>query len=207
MKCDCGEVLDEMLRDQLVVGVFREDIRRKLLADHKLTLKRAVQITEIEEQVDKDSHMFHRLHNKMSTGQHIEHIQKTDDSTKQVRKTTANNKRICYKCGGFHDDQQSYDNCYAGKLKCIFCRKMGHISRICCTKQKFAAKSQHKAPKTQVNEIPYLEFLEGSSRPKYEQEQGEPTSHLINNILLMDVIRFIFSKSVKKHFGTSGRSN
>lgn len=39
IKCDYGESLDEMLRDQLVMGVFRENIKRRLLSAHKLTLQ------------------------------------------------------------------------------------------------------------------------------------------------------------------------
>lgn len=39
MKYNYGETLEEMLRDQLVLGVFREDIRRKLVVNSKLTLQ------------------------------------------------------------------------------------------------------------------------------------------------------------------------
>lgn len=58
MKCDYDSAVDEMLRDQLVVGVFREDIRRRLLADSKLTLKHATDLIAIEEHVDKYSHLL-----------------------------------------------------------------------------------------------------------------------------------------------------
>lgn len=43
-----------MLRDQLVVGIFKEDTRRRLLADNKLTLQRATELVSIEEQVEED---------------------------------------------------------------------------------------------------------------------------------------------------------
>lgn len=50
-KCDYGDSLNDILRDQLVVGVFREDIRRRLLADHNLTLEKAINTITVDEQV------------------------------------------------------------------------------------------------------------------------------------------------------------
>lgn len=186
MKCNYGESLEEMLRYQLVVEVFREDIRRRLLSDHKLTLQRAIEIISIEKQVDKDSYLFHKLHDRMNVAQSIEHVQNDEKSPKQGRKTRDKIKRKCYKCGGFHSDQRSCNtNCFflgGSKLKCNFCHEMGHIAKICCAKKKLATKTQQATEtKSVINEVPYLQFLENPSNTKYKQDMEEPV-HLINYI-------------------------
>ena len=45
--CNFGELLDDMLlRDHLVCGINEEHTQRRLLAENKLTLKRALEIAE-----------------------------------------------------------------------------------------------------------------------------------------------------------------
>ena len=51
--CDFGITLDEMLRDRLVCGVRDIRIQRRLLAEPKLTLKRALNLALAIEAADK----------------------------------------------------------------------------------------------------------------------------------------------------------
>lgn len=61
MKCDYGSSMEEMIRDQLVMGIKREDIRRRLLANEKLILQKAIHVISIEEQLEKEVSYFQRL--------------------------------------------------------------------------------------------------------------------------------------------------
>lgn len=61
MKCEFGTTIDGMLRYQLVIGLRREDIRRRLLAKDKLNLQKAIDIISVEEQVEKEASYFKRL--------------------------------------------------------------------------------------------------------------------------------------------------
>ena len=53
--CEFGITLDEMLRDRLVCGVRDIRIQRRLLAEPKLTLKRALDLSLAIETADKDA--------------------------------------------------------------------------------------------------------------------------------------------------------
>ena len=44
--CKFGDTLDDMLRDRLVCGVNEETIQRRLLAEARLTLKKALEIAQ-----------------------------------------------------------------------------------------------------------------------------------------------------------------
>lgn len=48
-------MMAEMICDQIVIGIHNEGMRKRLLADPNLTLKKAVELLIIEEQVEKDS--------------------------------------------------------------------------------------------------------------------------------------------------------
>lgn len=49
VKCN----LDDRLRDQIVIGVFDDITRKRLLSNSKLDLERAIEVLEIEEQVER----------------------------------------------------------------------------------------------------------------------------------------------------------
>ena len=53
--CEFGATLDEMLRDRLVCGVHDIRIQRRLLAEPKLALKRALDLALAIEAADKDA--------------------------------------------------------------------------------------------------------------------------------------------------------
>lgn len=50
-----GNNLDETICDQLVVGIYDERVRKRLLADPNLSLEKAIELMSIEEQVERDT--------------------------------------------------------------------------------------------------------------------------------------------------------
>lgn len=59
MLCTLNEGLEKALRDQIVIGVYKDDTRKRLLANTNLTLQKALDLISIEEQVEKDAQCFH----------------------------------------------------------------------------------------------------------------------------------------------------
>ena len=62
--CAFGDYLDEALRDRLVCGLHSESIQRKLLAEVDLTLKRAVELAqgmEVLQKVTFSGYIYHGL--------------------------------------------------------------------------------------------------------------------------------------------------
>lgn len=53
-KCKYGDTADEMVRDMIVIGLYNENIRRRLLGNAKLTLEKAIDALEVEEQVERE---------------------------------------------------------------------------------------------------------------------------------------------------------
>ena len=52
--CDYGAVLDEMLRDRLIIGINDDAIQRRLLSEPDLDLARAIKLATSMESADKN---------------------------------------------------------------------------------------------------------------------------------------------------------
>ena len=57
--CDFGDLLEVMIRDRLVFGINDKAIQKRLLAEPKLTYKRAVELAQELESADHDMKLFH----------------------------------------------------------------------------------------------------------------------------------------------------
>ena len=90
-----------MLRDRLVCGIGDSHIRRKLLAEAKLTYDKAVDIALSVEAADKDARDIQK-----SVGQTPRVHQVKYSSQKQKKpgpwKTGTTTHPPCYRCGGKH---------------------------------------------------------------------------------------------------------
>ena len=90
--CEFGITLDEMLRDRLVCGVRDIRIQRRLLAEPKLTLKRALDLSLAIEAADKDASEIQKADG-----------QGGDASVNKVDvKVNKGSEVKCSRCGGNH---------------------------------------------------------------------------------------------------------
>ena len=55
-KCEFGEYLEQVLRDQLVCGLVSEKIQQRLLSEAKLSLKKAFEIAKSMETAHRETH-------------------------------------------------------------------------------------------------------------------------------------------------------
>ena len=103
-------MLDEMPRDRLVCGINNPGMQRLLLAESDLTLENALTITQGMEAAETSSKVIQ------------------DGDTKPVVPVhNVSTASSCYRCGGQHQPQQ----CRFKQVLCNYCKKKGHIAKVC----------------------------------------------------------------------------
>ena len=137
--CEFGPVLSDMLRDRLVCGTRVKTIQRRFLVEPALTFEKAPDTALAAEAADKDS--------KRLTGDTLNGATELETAVNKVTKPQSDNgtrtksKRQlsppaivseCYRCGGAH----SPTTCYCKEFQCHFCKKKGHLAKMCRQKAK-----------------------------------------------------------------------
>jgi len=127
--CNFGTQLDFMLRDRLVCGIRDEDIQRKLLCDPTLTLTTAMDIALAGEAALRQASEIRR-NNEHSDS--TVNLVKSRGLTRNFSKSKQSNqqKKPCYRCGMHHPQGE----CKFLKVTCHYCKKIGHIAKVCRAK-------------------------------------------------------------------------
>lgn len=120
--CEFGITLHEMLRDRLVCGVRDIRIQRWLLAEAKLTLKRALDLALTIEAAYKNASEIHKTDG-----------QGGDLSVNKVdAKVSTGSEVKWFCCGGNHYPQASHFK----NAKCYCCGKVRRLAHLCPAKKK-----------------------------------------------------------------------
>ncbi|KAJ8348989.1 hypothetical protein SKAU_G00275780 [Synaphobranchus kaupii] len=157
------ETLENRLRDQLVWGIGSEQIQKKLLAVTYLTWKKAVELTLAQEAADQGAQAL----------QPPKDVHKVIASPQAEREGRASQlltrpQRSCYRCGESH----SSDVCRFKDVDCRFCRKRGHISRVCRQKEREGNKGPQSG-KRRGNWAHRVAELSPTPPEEYEDEEEE----------------------------------
>ena len=112
--CNFKDTLKDLLRDRIVCGINDDTIQRRLLAEKKLTLDKALEIATGMEAAKQN---LSELHGSSTTP-------KQEDVHKMAVKPALN----CYRCNG---SSHTPDKCKFKTVKCHNCGKMGHVQRAC----------------------------------------------------------------------------
>ena len=153
--CNYGRVLNDMLRDRLVCGTHNKGIQRRLLVESELTYDKALELALAAEAAEKDALRL--------TGDNAEDGGSTavDTGTATATETTVNklrdppprdtpadtgggkhrgaDKPSCYRCGGKH----LASSCPCKDFICHYCKKKGHLAKLCHKKNKGKAAQNH----------------------------------------------------------------
>ena len=126
VNCNFGTYLTRALRDQFVGGVKSQATKKKLLSEDR-TFEQALKVAQADELAEKESKQL-QSNSNLSTSSPALPVNKQQSAT--TRKTHA---KLCFRCGS---TQHLADKCSHSTSVCNFCKKKGHIARVCFKKEK-----------------------------------------------------------------------
>ena len=146
--CGFGDTLNAMLLDRLVCRCNDRRLQCKLLSEDNLDYAKAMKLALAVESAEQGT--------KQLQGQqpsaHIQVIQRPkakNRPTPLVRLATSNTPlKPCYRCGGNHLQSK----CHFKDATCNYCKKRGHIAKVCCSRLKKQAPPTQKSTNQVVAE-------------------------------------------------------
>ena len=92
--CSYGEMLDEMLHDRVVCSITDDRLQPRLLAEPKLTLKKAVELAQAQETADQGAQ--HLQQKQPQSGQ-------LNNLTKSLQPGAPQHRQVtCHRCRGIN---------------------------------------------------------------------------------------------------------
>lgn len=134
-ECNFGATLTERLRDQLVCGLRDEAMQRRLLAETTLTFDDAIKRALAGEAAANQTREVQAQHTTSSTtGSSSSTCQLYHEKRHNVsgnkKASNTSNRTPCASCGGTH----KRESCKFRDAECHSCKKKGHISKVCRSK-------------------------------------------------------------------------
>ena len=168
-----GTSLPEMLRDRLVCGVNHDRIQKKLLAEKELDFDKAYSVAVAIEVAERDT----------------SHSKERGKSSMKMSPSKSKGKITCYRCGGNH----LANVCRHKDTECGFCRKKGHLARVCRAKRR-AQETSMPSQNTRKNMLVTEELTQDETDCTYEMftledQSNEPTQiQVLLNDIPMDMV-------------------
>ena len=141
MNCNFGapERLEEMLRDRLVCGVNHQGIQRRLLSEGDLTYKDALALAQSIECAESDAK---KLGSATPRPNDLVHRMQPDHKPPPPPPQNHRSSPTCYRCGGPH----LANKCRHKDTQCRYCKKKGHLAKVCRAKSRDSTPTQKQAP-------------------------------------------------------------
>lgn len=118
--CNFEASLEDMLRDRLVVGINDPALQQRLLAEPRLNLKKAAEISLAHETAAKDS--------KAIQGQGTNGALQAVNRVAGTKPRPTNSTKPCHRCG---KSNHKATECYYKETTCSYCKKKGHLAKVC----------------------------------------------------------------------------
>jgi hypothetical protein len=199
--CNFGGTINDMIRDRLVCGVNDFAIQRRLLQENDLTYQTAYDLAVAMETASKgvqDLRKSNPFSGTNSTNHQVQHFHQPPATN-----PGGTVHFQCYRCGGKNHSSQV---CRYKDTECRYCKKIGHLARVCNKKKAMqsagAAKAHgkvHKRPPS-VNTLKEVipppvsdveEQEDSSSFPVYtmhhKSQPLEVTMNVNKNSVVMEV--------------------
>ena len=164
--CKYGTLESEMIRDRIVVGISRTEVKDRLLREPDLTLDSAITICRADEESRKGLDI---LQPKQQQSTSIDAIQHKDKPSYNKRPQMEK----CTRCGGRHGKV-----CPAFGTKCAKCKKLNHWAKMCKSRD---PKNVHQIEEDSDSEA---ESFIGAVYSKHKQD-GQ--AYITTSVLGMDV--------------------
>ena len=167
--CKFDAFLDHALKDQFLTGLRRVDMKKKVLtspADQTSSFSDVFQIALAEERADK---FVEQLQSSLPTTETVNKVQRPGfkgKSAPRIRHPTTNTRR-CYRC---NSDVHLADKCPHQSTTCGYCKKLGHLERVCRAKQR-----------RQVHTVDQDDTLSSSGEIDSDFEFTEESIHVIKS--------------------------
>ena len=185
--CQFGTVLNDMLRDRLVCGTRNKVIQRRLLVETSLTFDKAIEMALAAEAAEKDSLRLSGATTKDNDQTTPVQppptpVHKVGQQKPQVNprnNSPPGNRSKCYRCGGGH----LASVCPCREFVCHFCKKKGHLAKVCRKKGK-----ANKSKSEQANAVTDDEGEEAMHHVKFRS--NKPYRVVVNvngNSLSMEI--------------------
>jgi hypothetical protein len=136
--CNFGSLEDELIRDRVVYGIKSERVRERLLRERELTLDKALEVCQINEQSEEQLKVLNDVQSVKAIGKHNKsgnYRSKLDANRRRDFKHNGGNKQeeisCCGKCGKSHPAKKCPD---FGK-KGFKCDKKNHFAKFCKSKK------------------------------------------------------------------------
>lgn len=150
--CEFGDTVDNMIRDRLVCGINDDRIQRRLLAEPKLDFAKALQLALAMESAALDSKKL----SISAPAQPVYYESSPSTSNAPRQPSTAPSSRfsvVCWRCGGQH----YAPSCKFREAVCNFCKKRGHIAKVCRSRSGSSSLGSAQRPKATVPSTNYVE--------------------------------------------------
>ena len=181
-----------MLRDQLVCGVNHAGIQRQLLSQADLTYETAYTLALSVEASDRDTKTLEKQqHSDQPSTLPVADAVHFTSKPKSTSRSPSSSSIHCFRCGGPH----LATTCKYTDITCNFCKRKGHLEKVCMRKLRQAAPKGDKKPKRQN----YM-ARESASKSEDEELQLFTLSHQSSKPYIVDI--FVNDKPVKMELDT-----
>ena len=126
-----------MLCDRLVCGVNNPHIQKRLLAEERLTFKKALDISLALEAATKDTKQLQAAASATPSNQVPVHkVREGEKSSPSIK---------CYHCG---KPNHKAPQCRYKDSICAKCKKKGHLAKVCCSTKSTPSQSRSEPLET-----------------------------------------------------------
>ena len=137
VNCNFGTYLTRAPRDQFVGGVKSQATKKKLLSEDR-TFEQALKVAQADELAEEESKQLQFNSNLSAKVQAVHSVPKKSSLAHPVNKqhvaiTRKTHAKFCFRCGF---SQHLADKCSHSTSVCNFCKKKGHIAKVCFKKKK-----------------------------------------------------------------------